>query len=89
MAEVVNGENSTKDTTIECIRYELRDEIISTRKDKRDAELNKSRSALGETTDNGALTEEFVTMLTKSLKKKPLIIQEYRNLQNALIQVHL
>ncbi|XP_014209192.1 importin subunit alpha-9 [Copidosoma floridanum] len=72
--------------TIDHFRDELRDKINVSRKQRRDASVNKNRPALGHVCDRNELTEEFVTTAAKSLKKKALSITEYNKLQNALIQ---
>lgn len=72
---------------VEFIRGELREEINKKRKQKRYSKLNQNRTALGEFNENENLTEEFVANAALNLKKKSLKTQDYRKLQNALLQV--
>ncbi|KAJ8676553.1 hypothetical protein QAD02_012340 [Eretmocerus hayati] len=78
--------DSKTDSTVAFIRDELRDEISLSRKERRSGQINKSRRTLGEVTYNAGYSEEFVIECAKKLRKKPLSIKEYEQLQNALLQ---
>lgn len=81
------AEKTTISEHVEIMRDELREEINVNRKQKRYLKLNQNRKALGEIDENEILTEEFVSKTALNLKKKSLKLEDYRKLQNALLQV--
>lgn len=78
---------SDKDSMVEFVRDILRDVMKDARKRSRHRALNKNRFILGEKIECGTYDLEFVSAAAKSLKKKSLNTNEYKKLQNALIQV--
>lgn len=72
---------------MEVIRERLRETINTERKEQRAIVINKNRPALGECIENASYSSVFVTEMGKKLKKKTLNANDYRRLQNALIQV--
>lgn len=79
-------EEPIKENAVEVIREGLRELIHIERKENRMKTVNKSRVALGNIITNSSFTTEFVIEKAKALKKKALSIEEYKELQNALIQ---
>lgn len=71
---------------MEIIRERLRETINTERKEQREIIVNKNRPALGECIENASYSAEFVMEMAKKLKKKTLDMNNYRRLQNALIQ---
>ncbi|XP_046816918.1 importin subunit alpha-9 [Vespa crabro] len=74
---------------MEVIRERLREAINTERKEQRAIVVNKNRPALGECIENTSYSSIFVTQMAKKLKKKTLNVNDYRRLQNALIQSEL
>ncbi|CAL7941138.1 unnamed protein product [Xylocopa violacea] len=79
-------EESIKSNAVEVIRDGLRQLVHTERKENRTKTLNKNRVTLGNTVTNSFFTIEFVVEKAKALKRKALSIEEYKQLQNALIQ---
>ncbi|KAK2585332.1 hypothetical protein KPH14_010013 [Odynerus spinipes] len=71
---------------MEHIRERLREAINKDRKEQREVMVNKNRPALGECIENASYSTEFVVEMAKKLRKKTLSVNDYRRLQNALIQ---
>ncbi|XP_076244139.1 uncharacterized protein LOC143185219 [Calliopsis andreniformis] len=78
--------NSMTTDTVEIIRDNLREIASKERKEHRTKVLNKNRVALGNIVPDSSFTTEFVIKKAKALKNKSLSIEEYKQLQNALIQ---
>lgn len=79
-------EESTKEDTVEVIRENVRELVHTERGKNRTETWNKNRVALGNTMTNSLFTTEFVVEKAKALKKRTLSIEEYGQLQNALLQ---
>ncbi|CAK9828657.1 hypothetical protein ANTRET_LOCUS6141 [Anthophora retusa] len=79
-------QKSPKEDAVEVMRENLRELVHMERKENRMRTLNKNRVALGNIVTNSSFTTEFIVEKAKALKKKALSIEEYRQLQNALIQ---
>ncbi|XP_015592717.1 importin subunit alpha-2 isoform X2 [Cephus cinctus] len=77
---------TTKDKYVEVMREDMRETISSYRKHQREIVLNKNRQALGEISNSLCFSKEFILAKAHLLKKKPLAIEDYQQLQNALIQ---
>ncbi|XP_053997498.1 uncharacterized protein LOC128886552 [Hylaeus anthracinus] len=75
-----------KEDSVEMMRECLRELTYMERKEHRTKALNKSRVALGNIIPDASFTTEFVVEKAKALKKKTLSVEEYKQLQNALIQ---
>lgn len=80
-------EESTKEDTVEVIRESVRELVHTEREKNRMETWNKNRVALGNLMTNSSFTTEFVVEKAKALKNRTLSIEEYGQLQNALIQV--
>nr|XP_033342349.1 uncharacterized protein LOC117229740 [Megalopta genalis]XP_033342350.1 uncharacterized protein LOC117229740 [Megalopta genalis]XP_033342351.1 uncharacterized protein LOC117229740 [Megalopta genalis] len=76
----------TKVNSVEVIREALRELSYAERKEHRIQILNKNRVTLGNIVLDSAFTPEFVIEKAKALKKKQISTEEYKQLQNALIQ---
>ncbi|XP_076633260.1 transmembrane and coiled-coil domain-containing protein 6 [Colletes latitarsis] len=79
-------DDSKRNDVVEIMRENLRELANVERKEYRTKVLNKNRVALGNIVPVSFLTTKFVVEKAKVLKKKPLSIEEYKQLQNALIQ---
>ncbi|XP_029037577.2 uncharacterized protein LOC114873428 isoform X1 [Osmia bicornis bicornis] len=79
-------EASTEENAVEVIREGVRELVSAERKENRLKVLNKNRVALGYTVLDSSFTPKFVVEQAEILKKKPLPIERYKQLQNALIQ---
>ncbi|XP_076756359.1 uncharacterized protein LOC143426654 isoform X2 [Xylocopa sonorina] len=79
-------EESVNSDAVEVIRDGLRQLVHTERKENRTRILNKNRVDLGNIVTNSSFTTEFVVEKARALKKKALSIEEYKQLQNALIQ---
>ncbi|XP_078047146.1 uncharacterized protein LOC144475282 [Augochlora pura] len=75
-----------KVNSVEVIREALRELSYAERKEHRTQTLNKNRVSLGNNILNTAFTPEFVIEKANALKKKQISAEEYKQLQNALIQ---
>lgn len=84
--EKIETDPMESETTVEVIRERLREDVFAERKHHREVVLNKNRVALGEAVENSSFTPDFVREKAKTLKNKHLSVEEYRELQNALIQ---
>lgn len=71
---------------MENIRERIRNTISIERKKQRARVLNENRPALGECIQYASYSPAFVTEIAKKLKKKNFNVNDYRHLQNALIQ---
>ncbi|KZC14499.1 hypothetical protein WN55_06960 [Dufourea novaeangliae] len=76
----------SKGSAIEVMRENVRELTHAERKEYRMKILNKNRVALGKIVLDSSFTTKFVVEKANALKKKPLPVEEYKQLQNALIQ---
>ncbi|XP_023318472.1 meiosis-specific with OB domain-containing protein-like [Trichogramma pretiosum] len=68
------------------LRDDLRSQMNIHRKKNRQNVINRKRPYLGEVIQNTVFSEQDVSRMALNLRKKPLDGNEYRDLQNALIQ---
>lgn len=81
-------EFQSSDNTVDTIRTELREAILTKRKKNRTSTWKKNRINLGECQGNQLFSIDYINEKVKLLKKRKISLEDYRYLSNALIQVH-
>lgn len=72
---------------VEVMRTELRAATLTKRKEDRVFAWSKNRIDLGECPGDERFSTEYIDERAKLLKKKLIVLADYRYLPNALIQV--
>lgn len=74
---------------LETVRMGLREVTLTKRKEDRVLTWSKNRASLGDFSKNEFFSIDYVVERAKLLKKKKILLEDYRYLPNAFIQVHL